>query len=71
MKTSRISLWRMLLAAAVTAAALSLSACVAPWQEATVETVTVGGVSLPQVSGFIKSSLRFQSVYISLRYTDN
>ena len=55
MKTSRISLWRMLLAAAVTAAALSLSACVAPWQEATVETVTVSGLSLPQVSGFIKS----------------
>ena len=55
MKTSRISLWRMLLASAVTAAALSLSACVAPWQEATVETVTVSGLSLPQVSGFIKS----------------
>ena len=55
MKTTKAFIWRILLASALIAAAVSLSACTAPWQEASVETVTVSGLSLPEVSGFIRS----------------
>lgn len=52
MKTSQAFIWRILLAAVVAAAAVSLSACTVPWQKASVKTVTVSGLSLPEVSGF-------------------
>ncbi len=55
MKTSHFMRWRILLAAVVLTAALSLSACTVPWQEVTVETVTANGLSLPEVSGFIRN----------------
>ena len=55
MKTSQAFIWRILLAAVVAAAAVSLSACTVPWQEASVKTVTVSGLSLPEVSGFFRN----------------